>query len=167
MSIIGPSTERQQSVNDFWSCNLYIPRAIEQGSPTINLSAAIIGKNAIDDIVSASYNWAHTEHQQSLCGISMLHSNARHVVVHKMSFTRSVFSICPCIQLQKYACNVSHIWLFCLKLWCQYLRTRIVLYYKITFGSLTSRITKLSISYSHVGVRIIKCLVAGGYDLFQ
>jgi len=109
--------ERQRSINNFWSCILDNLTAIECRIPTISLSAAFNGKNASDDIASASYNWAPTEHQQFLWRLRMLYSNVLHCAAPKSSFTRSVFAICPCIQLHKYACNVLQIWFYCLWLY--------------------------------------------------
>jgi hypothetical protein len=106
--------ERQWSVNNFWSCILDNLTAIERRIPQMRLSAAVKGKNASDDIASASYNWAPTEHQQFLRRLRTLYSNELHCAAPKSSFTRSVFAICPCIQLHKYACNVLQIWFFCL-----------------------------------------------------
>ena len=53
-------TERQWSMNDFGSCMLNNLTAMEYRSPTMNLSAAFIGKNASKGITSASYDWAPT-----------------------------------------------------------------------------------------------------------
>ena len=108
------STECQQSANNFWSCIMDNVRAMERHYPTIHPSAALIGKHASDDMASTSYDWAPTVRQQFSWGLSTLYCNELHCVVTKLSFTRSVFSICPCIQLHKYACNVSQIWSFCL-----------------------------------------------------
>jgi len=109
-----PRNKRQQSVNDIWSSILDHLRTMEWCSLTINLSAALMCKHASDDIAWVSYNWAPLQHQQSLLGLSTLHSNELHCIVPKFSLMWSVFSICPCIQLHKYACNVSQIWLFLL-----------------------------------------------------
>jgi len=98
--------ERHRSVNDFCSCILDNLTGMECRLSTMNLSAAFIGKNASDDIASASYNRVPTVCQQCLWRLRMLHSNELHCVVPKSSFTRSVLAICPCIQLHKYACNV-------------------------------------------------------------
>jgi len=51
--------------------------------------------------------------------------------------------------------------------WSQYLRTRSLLYYKVTFGSLSSRITQHSNFYHHVEFTVFEHLFARGYDLFQ
>ena len=101
--------ERHWSVNNFWSCIFYNLTAIECRIPTMTLTEAFNGKNASDDITSASYNWAPIEHQQFLSRLRTLYSNVMHCADHKSSFTRSVFAICPCIQLHKYACNVLQI----------------------------------------------------------
>jgi len=106
--------ECQSSVNNCWSCLLDNLRAMIWHKCIINLSAAYIGKNGSDNIVPASYNSAPRECQQSMWKLSTLHSNELHCIVPTLSFTRSVFSICPCIQHHKYACNVSQIWLFLL-----------------------------------------------------
>ena len=158
--------ERQRSVNNFWSCILDNLTAIERRIPTISLSAAFNGKNASDDIASASYNWVPTEHQQFLWRLRTLFSNVLHCAAPKSSFTRSVFAICPCIQLHKYACNVLQIWFYCCSC-IQYLRTRSLLYFNDTFGSLSSRITHHSKFYHHVGFTIFEHLLARGYDLLQ
>jgi hypothetical protein len=108
--------ERHWSVNNFWSCILDNLTAIERRIPKMRLSAAFKGKHASDDIASASYNWAPTEHQQFLWRLRTLYSNVLHCAVPKSSFTRSVCAICPCIQLHKSACNVLQIRFFCLEL---------------------------------------------------
>jgi len=104
--------EHQWRVNDFWYCILDNLTAIEHRIPTMRLSTAFNGINAIDNIASASYNWAPTDYQQFLRRLTMLYSNVLHCAVPKSSFTWSVFAICPCIQLHKYACNVLQIWFF-------------------------------------------------------
>jgi hypothetical protein len=106
--------EHQQSVNDFWSCILDNLTAMECRLPTVNLSAAFIGKNASDDIASGSYNWVPTQRQLFWWMLRILHSNEVYCDVPKLSCTRSVFAICHCIQLPKYACNVLQIWWLCL-----------------------------------------------------
>jgi len=90
------------------------------------------------------------KHQHSWWGLDTLPSNELHCVVTEFSLTWSVFSKCPCIQHRKYACNISKIWFFCLQLWSQYWRTCILLDYNVTFIELSSRITHLRNSYSHV-----------------
>ena len=112
-SINGASTEHQRSVNNLWSSILDNPMAMECRQPTTNLSAAYIGKTASDNIIYAPYNSAPTDRQHFLWRLRMLHSNELHCTVPNWSFTQSVFSICPCLQLYKYACNVSQIWFFC------------------------------------------------------
>ena len=104
-----PENEHQRSVNDFLSCILDNLRAVECRCPIFNVSAAFMGKNANDDIASASYNTVPTECQQFLSGLNTLRSNELHCVVPELNLTRSVFAICCCIQLRKYACNVSQI----------------------------------------------------------
>jgi len=106
------SMERQRSINTFCCCILDKLTAMERRQPTMNLPAAFIGKNASDDIASDSYNWAPPHGQQFLWRLRTLHSNELHCAVPKTSFTRSVFAICPCIQLHKYAYNVLQIWFF-------------------------------------------------------
>jgi len=159
--------EHQRSVNEFRSCIMHNPRAMEHSWSTINQLAASIGNTASDHITSTSYNWVPTEGEQLLWRFSMPHSNELHCGVPKVSFTRSVYSICPSIQLYKYACNVSQIWYYCLDLKSPYLRTRILLCYNETFSSLLSRISQHSNPYRHVGFKIFKYLIAKGYDLFQ
>ena len=102
------STEHQW----FWSCIVDSLKAMEWGYSIINLSAVFMGKNASNHIASASYNWTPTEHHQILWRFSKLHRNELHRNVTELSHTRSVFSICSCIPLQNYACNVSQIWFF-------------------------------------------------------
>jgi len=58
--------ECQRSVNNFWFCISNNLTAMERRKPIINPSAAPIGKNACDDISSASYNSAPAERQQFL-----------------------------------------------------------------------------------------------------
>jgi len=65
--------------------------------------------------------------------------------MHAM-FYRSDFFACSCIQ---------------------YLRTRSLLYYNVTFGSLSSRITQHSKFYYHVWFSIFEHLSARGYNLIQ
>jgi len=109
-----PENERQRSVNDVQSCILDNLRDMERRYLIINLSAALTGKNASDDIGSTSYNWVPTERQQLLWRLSELNSNELHRIVTEFGLTQSVSSICPCSQLHKYACMVSQIWFFCL-----------------------------------------------------
>jgi len=97
----------------------------------------------------------------------MLHSNELNRIVTELSLTRSVFSICPCIQLHKYACNVSQIWFFCFYLYSRYLRTRSLLYCIVTFSRCSSRIILSSNPQYHVGFKIFEHLIARDYDLFQ
>ena len=110
--------ERQPSVNRA-STILDLATWIIQGqwdaaNPRSTYRMPCCGKNTTYDIASAFYRWVPTESKQSLWRLSQLHSNGMHCAVPKLSFTWSVFSICPCIQLHKNACNVSHIWFFCL-----------------------------------------------------
>jgi len=65
--------------------------------------------------------------------------------MHAMSY-RSDFFACSCSQ---------------------YLETRSLLYYNVTFGSLSSRITQHSNFYHNVGFTIFEHLFARGYDPFQ
>jgi hypothetical protein len=65
--------------------------------------------------------------------------------MHEMSY-RSDFFACSCIQ---------------------YLRTRSLLYYDVTFSSLSSQNTQHSKFYHHVELTIFEYLFAGGYDLCQ
>jgi len=75
---------------------------MERRYTIMNLSAAFIGKNASDDMVSASYNSAPMVRQDSErntvtnCIMAFLNGVLR----------GSVVAICPGIQLHKYACNV-------------------------------------------------------------
>jgi len=100
ISLTLPKNERQWSITDFWFCILHTLRAMERCYSIFNISAAFMGNNASEDIVSASYNSAPTEHQQFLWGLNMLHSNELHCVVPELSLTQSVFTICCCIQLR-------------------------------------------------------------------
>jgi len=104
-----PTNEHQRSVNNFWSPIIDNLGGLERHWFTLNLLAACIGKNASDNIVYASYNWAPMGHPQSLWGLITLHSNELHRYVTELSITQSVRSISPCIQLHKYQCNVSQI----------------------------------------------------------
>jgi len=87
-------------------------RAVERRDSIIDLSAAWMGNNPSDNIASASYSWAPTERQQSWWALSELYINELYHIVTELSLIRSVFSICLCIQLHKYACIVSQIWFF-------------------------------------------------------
>jgi len=110
-----PENHHQRGVNNSWSCILHNLRAMEWHWPTIHLLAAFMGKTASDDVTSAYYNCAPMQHEQFRWRLSKLHSTAMHCVVPRLSFLRSVFSICPCIQLHKSACHALQIWLcFCL-----------------------------------------------------
>jgi len=166
ISLLPPKNELPLSVNNSWSCILDNLRAMERRYPIINLLAAFTGKNA-DDIASSSYDWAHTERQRFLWGLCKLHCNQLPCTVTESSPTCSVCSNFSIIHLHKYACNVSQILFFGLKLWSQYLRTHCLLECIVTFGLLSSGITQLSNSYRHVGSTIFEHLIAGGYDLFQ
>jgi len=53
---------------------------------------------------------------------------------------------------------------FCFYLYCQCLRTPIVLNYNVSFGSPSSRITQLSKSYPDVRFNSVPYLIAKGYD---
>jgi len=53
-SRLSPKIERQQSINDFWSCILHNQRAVRRLQSIIEVMAAFIGKNASDDITTAS-----------------------------------------------------------------------------------------------------------------
>jgi len=77
-------------------------------------------------------------------GCSKLHCNELYYIIPKLSFTRSVFSICLYIQPHKYVCNVSQIWLFLLETLESIFKNPILYYYNITFCSCWSRTTLLS-----------------------
>jgi len=66
IQLLPPTNEHPRSVNNIWSCILNTLRAIEPHYPTINLSAAFMGKNAGDDIATTSKIWASTDGQQGL-----------------------------------------------------------------------------------------------------
>jgi len=104
-----PENEHQRIVYDFLSCIVDNLRVLERRYPIFNLSAAYVGINATDDIASASYNSAPTDRQQFLWGFNQPPSNELHCVVPELSLTQSVFALYCCIQLRKYACNVSQI----------------------------------------------------------
>jgi len=55
--------ERQRSLNDLFAGILYNLTGMERRYTTMNLSAAFVGKNATDDIGSASYNRARMVRQ--------------------------------------------------------------------------------------------------------
>jgi hypothetical protein len=158
--------EHQQRVNIFWSCILDNPKAIYHRIPTMKLSAAINGKNASEDIASASYNWTPTEHQKFYWRLRTLSRMVRHCAVPQSHFTQPVFAMCPCIQLDNYACNDSQSWSFAFG--CSYdVGTRSLLNYNLTFGCDFSRNTQHSIHSHHVGFTILELLFAPGYDVFQ
>ena len=54
ISLLTPKNERQWSANDIRSCILDNSRAVQQHTPIIIMLAAIIGKNASDDISTTS-----------------------------------------------------------------------------------------------------------------
>ena len=54
ISIPPPKNQRQRSINDFGSRILHTLRAMESRYPIFNLPTAFMGKNASDDIASAS-----------------------------------------------------------------------------------------------------------------
>jgi len=159
--------ERQQIVNVFRSCMVDNRRAIDGCYPNTYISAAFMGKNASDNIASASYSSVPRQRQQFSEGHSTLDSNELLCMVPDLSRKRSVFSICHCIQLHKYSCNVSQIWLFFACSSSHDIRTHIILYYEVTIWGLSSRIMEPTNSYCDVRFKIIKYLIPGGYDLFQ
>jgi hypothetical protein len=55
-SLLGPKNKRQQSINDFWHCILEKARVVQRHWPIIELSAAFLGKNTSDKIVTMSHN---------------------------------------------------------------------------------------------------------------
>jgi len=115
MILLPPATnEHQQSVNDFWSCIMDNSRAGERHLPILHISVALMGKDGLEAIASTSYNWAPTERQGFLWGLSEPHSNELNRSVTEVSLMRSVSSICPGIHLHNYAYNVSQIWFCCL-----------------------------------------------------
>jgi len=110
--------ERQQSANGastiFDLASWIIKWQWGVANPQSTYRQPLCGKNTSYNIASAFYNWVPMERTQSLWRRSKLHSNEVHCAVPKLSFTWSVFSICVCIKLHQYACNVSQIWFFCL-----------------------------------------------------
>ena len=64
MSLPPPRNERQWSVNNFWSCIMDTQSTVHWDYPIINVSAAFMGNNASDDIITTSWKWASTELQQ-------------------------------------------------------------------------------------------------------
>jgi len=126
-----------------------------------------MGKNAADNIAYGSYNWVPTEHLQDSWRFNKLHSNELPCIIPKSSVMRSVFSICPCIQLHKYGFNVSQIWPFLLVALESIFKNALSSSPYCDIGSLPSQITQLSVSYRNVGFNIFKYLIAIGYDLIQ
>jgi len=57
-----PKNERQRSVNDCWHCILQKAMVVRRHWPVIELSAAFLGNNTSDKIVTMS----HTERQRSV-----------------------------------------------------------------------------------------------------
>jgi len=55
-SLLCPKNERQRSVNDFWHCILEKARVVRRHWPIIELSAAFLGKNTSNKIVTMSHN---------------------------------------------------------------------------------------------------------------
>ena len=82
-----------------------------------------------------------------LIGLNKPHSNELQCVVHELSRMQSVFAICCGIQLRKYSCNVSQIWIFVACCSGQYITIRHLLYSNVASGSPLSRITHQSNSY--------------------
>ena len=64
--LLYPKNEHQQSINDFWPCILNNTRVVRRHWPIIELSAAFLGKNSYDKIVTMSHN----ERQGSVNGAS-------------------------------------------------------------------------------------------------
>jgi hypothetical protein len=82
----------QQSVNDFCAGIFDNITRKERRKTKMNLSAAIIGKNAGVKIPSASENSTH-----AVSRLRTLHSNKLQYTVPEWSSTWSVVAICPCI----------------------------------------------------------------------
>jgi len=98
----------------------------------------------------------------------MLHSNELHCIVPKLSLSRSVFSLCLCIQLRKYACIVSEVLPFpCLSLQSQYLRSSFLPYYNESLDSHSSQNMPLSNSKIDVEFKIFTYHVMTGFECFQ
>jgi len=55
-SLLYPKNERPRSVNDFWHCILEKTRVVRRHWPIIELSAAFLGKNTSDNIITMSHN---------------------------------------------------------------------------------------------------------------
>jgi len=60
LSVLCLGIECQRSVNDFWSCIFDCPSAVQRHWPIIIVLAAVMGKNACDDIATASKEWGST-----------------------------------------------------------------------------------------------------------
>jgi len=115
-SVNRASTEHQRS-NSVASTIFDLSSWIIQGqwdeaNPQSTYWHPVCCKNTVYDITSAFHNWAPTEPQIFLWRLGRLHRNEVHCAVPKLSFMRLVLSICPCIQLHKYACNDSQILFF-------------------------------------------------------
>ena len=68
--------------------------------------------------------------------------------------------VCRYIQLHKYTCHVSQVWLVsCLKIWSQYSSMSYLLHYNFTFDRHWSRITQLSNSYCDVIFKSLNTLL--------
>ena len=65
-SQLSPKNERQWSVNNFWSCILHNPRAVQQSLSIMKVLDTCIGKNAKHEISTTFEKWASTESQQFL-----------------------------------------------------------------------------------------------------
>jgi len=141
--------------------------AMDGSLPTMNVSPAIISKNTSDNIVFTSFNRDPIRGQHIFCTLSAVHSNELHCVVPKLSFPPSVISICPCIQVHIYQCNISNIWFFCLYREGQFFRIPSLHYWYLRFSRLLSRITQHSSSYWQVRLKLFEHLIAGGYNFFQ
>jgi len=120
--------ERQRSVTNCWSCILQNLTAMECRQPTMNSSAARIGKDGSDDDACASYNWAPAERKQFcgdferctamncivlfLNGVLRGQSSQSHLVynftnMHAMSYWSDFFTCSSRVNIYDAAVNVA------------------------------------------------------------
>jgi hypothetical protein len=132
----------------------------------MNISPALIGNSAGDDIASGSYNWAPTQRPQFCWILRMLYSNVLHFAVPKSSFTWSVFRILPLYTTLQIWVQCLTDPIFLLLLVESVFKTHSLFYSIITFRIPSRRITQHPNSYCQVTFKIFEHLFAWYYDLF-
>jgi len=78
-SLPHPKNDRQLSAKNVGPCILANPRAVQRHWPTINVLAAVLGKNAFMDIATISSEWSSQEHQRwGFCKVDNPQAAHRH-----------------------------------------------------------------------------------------